>query len=60
MKRLVYFAGRALQLLGLFVLPSSIWVGFMDHNESGCIVIFLGSIAVFYTGYLLTVLSRKL
>ena len=54
MKREAYFFGRFLQVVGLVALPSSLWVGFLGHNESGSIAIFLGSVVVFYAGYLLT------
>ena len=60
MKKGLYFFGRALQILGLLILPSAVWVGFLDHNESGSIGIFLGSIVVFYAGYLLTQVVSKL
>lgn len=50
----VYSIGRTLQVIALVALPSSLWVGFIGHNESGSIVIFLVSIVIFYAGYLLT------
>jgi hypothetical protein len=56
----VYRFGRTLQVAGLGAMPFSLWVGWIGHNESGSITIFLGSIAVFYAGYLLTQLSAKL
>jgi hypothetical protein len=60
MKSALYYSGRALQLFALFTMPSSIWVGWIKHDEAGCIVLFLGSIAVFYTGYLLTQWALRL
>ncbi len=58
-KKWVYFSGRALQVVGLVALPSSLWVGFVGHNESGSILIFLVSIVIFYVGYLLTQVVTK-
>ena len=57
MKKRLYFCGRALQVAGLAILPFSLWVGFLGHNESGSIAIFLGSVVVFYGGYLLTMIK---
>ena len=54
MRKGVYSIGRTLQVIALVALPSSLWVGFIGHNESGSIVIFLVSIVIFYAGYLLT------
>ena len=59
-KKGLYFFGRALQVAGLLAMPFSIWVGFIGHNEAGSIGIFLGSITVFYAGYLLTRLVTRL
>lgn len=59
-RRLVWRAGRVLQVAGLAAMPFSLWVGFLGHDEQGSIVIFLASIAVFYAGYLLTQLSARL
>ena len=55
-----YRLGRALQLFGLLSLPFSLWVGFLGHNESGSLTIFLASVTVFYAGYLLTRFTTKL
>ena len=60
MKRALYWLGRALQLFGLLVLPSAIWVGSMGHNEQGSIFIFLASLTVFYAGYFLTQWAARL
>ena len=54
MRRWIYLFGRFLEVAGLVALPSSLWVGFLGHNESGSIAIFLGSVVIFYAGYLLT------
>ena len=60
MRRGLYLFGRSLQLLGLLILPSSLWVGFLKHDEAGSIGIFLGSLVVFYAGYLLTRVVTRL
>ena len=54
MRRWVYLSGRTLQIIGLAALPFSLWVGFLGHNESASIIIFLASVVAFYAGYLLT------
>ena len=59
-RRLTYFLGRGLQVAGLILMPFSLWVGFMGHDERGSITIFLASIAVFYAGYFLTRLTTKI
>ena len=48
-----YYLGRLFQLIALIVLPFAIWVGQFGHNERGCILIFSGSIIVFYIGWLI-------
>jgi hypothetical protein len=53
-RQLTYFAGRALQLLALLVLPSAIWAGSIDHSEFKSIAIFVSCLAAFYSGYFLT------
>ena len=58
--RPLYLAGRALQVLALAAMPFSMWVGFLGHDETGSITIFLASIATFYAGYLLTRVNTKL
>ncbi len=60
MKRIAFWIGRLLQLAGLVSLPSAIGVGFMEHNERGSIIIFIGSVAIFYLGYFLTLVTAKL
>ena len=60
MKPLVYWLGRGLQISGLLVLPSAIWVGSMGHNEKSCIFIFVACTAAFYAGYFLTRLGMRL
>lgn len=59
-RRLIYGLGRALQIAGLAALPFSLWVGFVGHDEQGSLMIFLGSIAVFYAGYFLTRVRTKI
>ncbi|OGW84575.1 MAG: hypothetical protein A3C35_05190 [Omnitrophica bacterium RIFCSPHIGHO2_02_FULL_46_11] len=53
-----YYFGRFLQLLALLSMPSAIWVGHFGHNERGAIVIFTGSLALFFIGWLLTLFAR--
>ena len=60
MKTALHGFGRALQLLGLLVLPSAIWMAEMTHSEAASIGLFLCSIAVFFAGYALTRLSIRL
>lgn len=49
-----------MQLLALLVMPSSIWVGFMGHDEWGCLIILITCVAVFYAGYFLTRFGSRL
>ena len=59
MKRTLYLAGRAFQVIGLIALPSSLWVGFLDHNEAASIGILVASLLVFYLGVVLARLSMR-
>ncbi len=45
--------GRSLQLLALLVMPAAIWVGHFNRDEKGALTIFLGSIVIFFFGWLL-------
>jgi hypothetical protein len=56
----VYHAGRALQIIGLIAMPSSIWASQIDRNEKLAIGIFAGSFLVFAAGYFLTRLSGRI
>ena len=49
--RPLYYFGRILQVISLLAMPSAIWVGEFRHSERGAILIFGGSIAVFYFGW---------
>lgn len=51
--------GRGLQLVGLLALPSAIWVGHFNHDEKGAIVIFIGSVVVFFVGVALSRIVLK-
>ena len=53
MRKIFYHAGRFLQLFGLLVMPSAIWVAEFRHSEWGAISVFLGSTGVFIFGWLL-------
>jgi hypothetical protein len=52
--RTLYYVGRTLQALALFVMPFAMWVGHFGHNETGSVLIFFGSIALFFFGWWLT------
>ena len=54
-----YFLGRTLQLIGLLAMPGAILVAEIAHSESGAIGIFLGSVLIFFIGYLFTRLARR-
>ena len=56
---MIYRAGRIFQLIGLLAMPSAIWLGQFAHNERGSIGVFLGSLLVFWLGFLLTRVARK-
>ena len=53
-KSLNYFIGRTLQLIGLLILPSAIWVAEVQKSESGALSIFFGGMAIFFLGWSLT------
>lgn len=54
MKKIIYSMGRVLQLTSLIALPLAIWVGHFGRDEKGAIVIFVGSVAVFFAGVALS------
>ncbi len=56
----LYYLGRALQVAALIAMPASLWASSISNSEKESILIFLGSIVVFYVGYLLTQLSAKI
>jgi len=47
------YIGRALQLIALLVMPSSMLVAHFERNEAKSIGLFVGSIALFFIGWLL-------
>jgi len=53
----MYLVGRFLQIFALLAMPSAIWVADFQHSEAGALSIFLGSLGVFYAGYLFTRVS---
>ena len=57
--RFFYSAGRVLQLIGLLAMPSSIWIAEFRHSERGAISVFLGSMGLFFIGWLLTAGFRR-
>jgi len=60
MKRVVYQAGRALQIVALGALPFAIWVGHIGHDERGSLIILISSVLIFTAGYALTRLAPRM
>ena len=56
---MLYYTGRALQLIALLSMPSAIWAGEYLHSEPAAIGIFVGALLVFALGWGLTALGRK-
>ncbi len=56
----IFRLGRTLQVASLVAMPAAIWASAIRHSEKESILIFLGSIVVFYVGYLLTQVSAKI
>ncbi len=54
MRKSIYYVGRTFQLLALLWMPLTIWTGHLGHNERGAILIFTGSLALFWAGWGLT------
>jgi len=50
-KRFFYFLGRTLQLIGLLVLPSAVWVAEVQKSEAGAIGVFVAGIGIFFIGW---------
>jgi hypothetical protein len=50
----MYLVGRLLQIFALLMMPSAIWVADFQRSEAGALSIFLGSLGIFYVGYLFT------
>ena len=48
-----YRIGRGLQLFGLLILPSAIWIAQFEHNEALAIGVLGGAVIIFYLGYFL-------
>ena len=51
MPGLLKFLGRTLQLIGLLILPSAIWVAEVQKSEAGAVTVFLGSLGIFLIGW---------
>ena len=49
-----YFLGRAFQVFGLLALPSAIWVAEVQKSEAGAVTILLGSMGIFFFGWVFT------
>ena len=56
----VYGVGRALQILSLLVLPSSIWAAEFYHSEALSVGILVAALLAFAAGYFLTQVATKL
>ncbi len=56
----IYLLGRTIQVSSLVIMPAALWASAIRHSEKESILIFLGSIVVFYVGYLLTQVSAKI
>ncbi len=54
MRKALYWTGRCLQLAGLLLLPSAIWVTEFARSEAGALAILFGAMAIFFFGWLLT------
>lgn len=59
MTQFFYYAGRFLQLASLLAMPTAIWVAEFRHNEREALSVFLGSIGLFFIGWLLTAGFRR-
>lgn len=51
MGKILYFIGRTLQLIGLLLLPSAIWVAEVRRSEAEALAILGGSLAIFFAGW---------
>lgn len=60
MRKLIFYCGRGLQLAALAVMPLSMWITQFKHDEKAALTVFLGSIAAFFVGYLLTRMGTQL
>lgn len=49
-----YLVGRTFQLIGLLALPSAIWIAEFQKSEVLAISILIGSILVFFVGWIVT------
>jgi len=56
-KKILYLGGRTLQLAGLLILPSAIWVTEVEKSEWGALTIFFGGIVIFLVGLALVVIA---
>jgi len=51
MGKALYFIGRTLQLFGLLILPSSIWVAEVRRSEAEAIGVLVLGVGSFFTGW---------
>ncbi len=48
-----HLTGRTMQLVGLLALPSAIWVAEFQRSEALAISVLVGSLLVFFIGWML-------
>jgi hypothetical protein len=56
---MLYFIGRAFQLIGLLAMPSAMWVAEIQRDEALSIGVFVGAGIVFLIGLFLTNMAKK-
>lgn len=57
--KIIYYAGKIFQLIGLLAMPSALWITEFNRDESLAIGVFVGSLIVFVLGTLTAQFSRK-
>lgn len=55
---MLYTFGRALQFIGLLVMPSAMWFAEVQHSEARSIGVFVGAGVLFLIGMMLTRFSN--
>lgn len=53
MIKFLSYVGRTLQLLGLLLLPSAIWVTEVEKSEAKALTIFFMAPMIFFAGWIL-------
>lgn len=54
MKPSFYFVDRVFQVFGLLALPSAVWAAEVQKSEAAAVTILLGSIGIFFFGWVFT------